>query len=202
MFDLDEMKQQWAQYDRKLDEAVRLNRELLRLTVLGKARTELQVMVAVRAVEAMVGFLIVGALGHYVYKHFGTLRLALCGVAVDLYAIGMLAATIGAIAAATSIDYAGPVATIQRQLERLHILRIRTIQFGVFAGTVVWAPLAVIIGFDPPNPAWFWANIAFGLLFSVTGFWIARRFQGSAISRALAGTNIAEARRFLGSLSD
>lgn len=60
--------------------------------------------------------------------------------ALDVYAIAMLASTIRQIVALRQIDYSRPVTVIQKQLEMLHVLRIRSTQRALLGGTVGWAP--------------------------------------------------------------
>ena len=53
MFDLDEMKKLWIAQDEKLDESIRLNRELLSSANLKKARSASQRMALLLSLEAV-----------------------------------------------------------------------------------------------------------------------------------------------------
>ena len=132
MLDLDEMKQKWAEYDKKLDESIRLNRQVLSTLNLRGARSALQRMTVGLALEALAWSAIVIPLGGFIYGHSGALRFALPGIAADLFAIGMLAATIRQIVAAQGIDYGQPVTAIQKQLEAMRVLRIRITQWALW----------------------------------------------------------------------
>jgi hypothetical protein len=76
MLDLDEMKKQWAEHDRKLDESIRLNRQLLSTTNLNGARSAMQRMAAFLGLEAAVQLAVVVALGSFIYEHIAMMRFA------------------------------------------------------------------------------------------------------------------------------
>jgi hypothetical protein len=214
MLDLDEMKQMWTERDKTLDEIIRLNRQLLTAVNMQGTRWAVYRMTALSAFEAAVWFAIVVALGGFIYAHASTLRFALAGAAVDLFAIGMLAVTVRQIVAARQIDYAKPIAVIQKQLEALRLLRIRITQWALLAGAVVWGPFAMVVlkafwDVDFHNAAWLWANVLFGLSLIPLALWLSKRFgdrMGNSPSiqrlmRDLAGHNLTAALAFLANLS-
>jgi hypothetical protein len=214
MLELDEMKQKWAEHDRKLEETIRLNRQLLSATNLNGARSALQRLTLFVGVEAIVWLAIVVALGKFIYEHASVLKFALAGAASDVFAIGMFAAAVAQIGSIRQIDYAQPVAAIQRQMERLRVLRIRTVQRGLLAGTVVWAPFLIVVsnafwGVTDFSAAWLWANVAFGLALIPLAIWASTKFadrMGAAafvqqLMRDIAGRNLNAAATFLATIS-
>jgi len=215
MLDLNEMKQQWAEHDRKLEESIRLNRQLLSAANLDGARSRLQRLAASLTLDAVVWFAIVAALGSFIYERIGMLRFALPAAALDVFAIGMLAATIRQIVAARQIDYTRPIAAIQKQLEALRVLRIRITKWALLAGAVVWAPFVIVtakafFGLDAYSAAWLWANVVFGLLLIPLAVWLSKRFGDRAgqspwvqrLMRDIAGHNLNAAEVFLARLSE
>lgn len=214
MLDLDEMKQKWAEHDRKLDESIRLNRQLLSEKHLDGARSALQRLAALLALGAIVWFAIAVALGSFIYEHISTLRFALPAAALDLFAIGMFVATIRQIAAVQQIDYSRPIAAIQKQLETLRVLRIRITQGALLAGAVVWAPFVIVVskaifGANTYDAAWLWANVLFGLSLIPLAIWLSKRFGDRVgqspfiqrLMRDIAGRNLNAATDFLARLS-
>jgi hypothetical protein len=214
MVDLDEMKKLWMAQDEKLDESIRLNRELLTSANLTKARSASQRMALLLSLEAVAWFAIVGSLGSFIYHHIGTLRLSLSGIALDVYAIAMLAATIRQIVAIRQIEYGRPIAALQKQIEMLRILRIRITQLALLGGTIVWAPFVIIagkvfIGVDVVNPPWLWANVAFALCLIPLALWLSKAFSERMgrfpwirrMMNNLAGRNLNAAADFLSRLS-
>ena len=119
MFDPDEMKEVWTAHDKKLDQSIRLNRDLLNAATLSKAHAATQRMSWALGLEAVMWFVMIVSLGSLISHHLGTLRLSLSAAALDIYAIAMLAATIRQIVALRKIDCSRPVITIQKQLEML-----------------------------------------------------------------------------------
>jgi hypothetical protein len=215
MFDLDEMKEVWTTNDKKLDQSIRLNRELLNAATLSKAHSATQRMSWALGVEAVVWFAMIVSLGRFISHHAGTLRLSLSAAALDIYAIAMLAATVRQIVALRKIDYSRPVSTIQKQLEMLRVLRIRITQMALLGGTVVWAPFLIVaarasLGLDILDSLWLWVNVAFGLCLIPLAVWLSKVF-GERMGRFpfiqrvmndLAGRNLNAASEFISKLSE
>src|ERR1051326_5952143 len=105
MMDLESLKEKWAEYDRKLDDVIRLNRRILTATTMNRARSSLQRVAMWMAVESVVWFVIIVALGSFTYKHIALSWVALAAVFLDSYAIANLIFLIRQIAAALGIDY-------------------------------------------------------------------------------------------------
>jgi hypothetical protein len=216
MFDLDEMKEVWTTHDEKLDQCIRLNRQLLKAGTLSKAHSATRRMGWAPALEALMWFAIIVSLGSFISRHVAEIRLSLCAAALDVYAIGMLAATIRQIVALSQIDYSGPVTTIQKQFAMLRVLRIRITQRSLLGGTIVWAPFLIVaarafLGLDLVNGLWLWlwANVAFGVCLIPLALWLSKTF-GERMGRFpfiqrvmndLAGRNLSAASEFIGKLS-
>jgi hypothetical protein len=213
--DLDEMKQQWEEQNQKLDESIRLSRSLLTATNLNHARSALQRLKAALIFGAAIWFLIIMALGDFIFQNLANLGLVWSAVAVDVFAIGMLVANIRQLATIQKIDYASPVVLIQRRLAELRVFRVRTVQWGLVAGTIVWAPCLIVVakawfGLEGINAAWLWANVVFGLSLIPLTIWISRRFADrmhqspflQKLMRDIAGQNLTAATGFLASISE
>jgi hypothetical protein len=215
MMDLDEMKKKWEEQDKKLDETIRLNRQLLSIARLDKTKSALNRLALFSALEAAMWLFIIVALGNFIYENWSQPHFALAGIAVDLYSIAMLNSLIRQIAASRLIDYGKPIAIIQKQIEALRILRIRTVQWGVLAGLVVWVAALIVVfkaafGVDIYEPHWIWSNVAFGLALIPLAVWISKRFAArmdrspfiQGLMRSLAGYNLTAATGFLASLAE
>ena len=216
--ELDELKEKWAEHDRKLDESIRLNRQLL--------REFLHATGQICAVE------IGGDAGRGGDLHAGRGRFArplyrdklvdapLCmaGYCLDLMAIAALAALIVQIGLALNINYNQPVALIQKRLETLRKFRIRYIQAICLTMTLTWTPIFIVgmkasLGRDVYrlfDTTWIVANVAFGFLVFGIGIWVARRYGdrmsnsafGQRFLRDLAGYNLNAASGFLTTLAE
>jgi hypothetical protein len=178
---LDVIKQQWAEYDRKLNESIRLNPRVLSAMNLNRSRSRLQRMVFYLSLEAALWFAGIVFIGRFIYDNASAARFVASGVAVDVFAIAMLATTIAQIALIQRIDYGKPVAAIQKQMEGLRVLRIKTVRWGLVAGTVVWAPFLMLIckaflGVASLSAAWLWTNVALGLSLIPLTWWVSKEF--------------------------
>jgi serine/threonine-protein kinase len=179
--DLDEIKQQWEEYDRKLNDSIRLNPRLLSAMNLNRAHSSLQRMVFYLGVEAALWLAGIVFIGRFIYENGSAARFLASGVAVDVFVIAMLATTIAQIALIQRIDYGKPVAAIQKQMEGLRVLRIKTVRWGLVAGTVVWAPFIILIckaflGVASLSAAWLWTNVALGLSLIPLTWWLSKEF--------------------------
>jgi len=215
MMDLDELKEKWTELDRKLDVNIRLNRQLLSATKLNQTRSSLKRLAVYMGLEAAAWFAIIVVLGNFIYEHISMAQFAVAGVALDVYSIVTLNFLIRQIALALRIDYGKPIATIQKQIEALRVLRIRTIQWGVLAGLVAWVPFMIVVfkaafGVDIYEAAWVWSNVAFGLALIPVAIWASKKFGDrmdrspiiQGLMKSLAGHNLNAAADFLMTLSE
>ena len=214
MMDLDELKEKWTELDRKLDVNIRLNRQLLSATKLNQTRSSLKRLAVYMGLEAAAWFAIIVVLGNFIYEHISMAQFAVAGVALDVYSIVTLNFLIRQIALALRIDYGKPIATIQKQIEALRVLRIRTIQWGVLAGLVAWVPFMIVLfkvvfGVDIYEAAWVWSNVAFGLALIPVAIWVSKKFGDrmdrspiiQGLMKSLSGHNLNAAADFLMTLS-
>jgi hypothetical protein len=214
MMDLDELKEKWTELDRKLDVNIRLNRQLLSATKLNQTRSSLKRLAVYMGLEAAAWFAIIVVLGNFIYEHISMAQFAVAGVALDVYSIVTLNFLIRQIALALRIDYGKPIATIQKQIEALRVLRIRTIQWGVLAGLVAWVPFMIVLfkvvfGVDIYEAAWVWSNVAFGLALIPVAIWVSKKFGDrmdrspiiQGLMKSLSGHNLNAAADFLMILS-
>ncbi len=212
--ELDELKEKWAEYDRKLESSIRLNHQLLTDTKLNRTRSSLTRLSVYLGLEAVAWLAVIIVLGNFIYEHISMARFAVPAVALDLYSIAMLSSLIRQIALARRIDYSEPIAAIQKQIEALRVLHIRTIQWGVLAGLVGWVPFVIVVfkavfGVDVYEGAWVWSNVAFGLALIPMAIWVSKKFGHrlnrspaiQAFMRSLAGYNLNAAAEFLAELS-
>jgi hypothetical protein len=217
MLDLDEMKKQWAEHDRKLDESIRLNRQLLSTARLNGARSAMQRMAAFLGLEAAVQLAVVVALGSFTYEHIAMVRFAIPAAALDVFAIVILIAMVRQIAVGLQIDYDKPIAAIQKQLEDLRVLRIRYIQGIFLTATLAWTPLMIVTlegfwGLDAYRlfgTAFLVSNLLVGLAIIPLALWLSKTFSDrmgrspfiQRLMKDLAGYNLNAAAGFLATLS-
>ena len=136
--ELDVLKEKWVEQDRKLDVTIRLNRQLLIAAKMNRVRWPLRRFAFLVGLGALLGLIGPVILGQFIYQHWAEPRFVLPAVVLDVWVIANLAASIRQMAMAVQIDYDEPIAVIQKQLESLRVLRIRTTQWALLTGQVVW----------------------------------------------------------------
>jgi hypothetical protein len=199
--ELDELKAKWAEHDRKLDESIRLNRQLLRDTYTRRARFALWRLAAMLAMGSIFMLVIVVSLGRFIAETWSTPRFVWPAVAMDLLSIATLAALIAQIGLALNIDYNQPVAVIQKRLETLRRFRIRYVQAICISVTLIWMPIFIVVmkAFPGVPGRWIWTNVAFGFVVLALEIWLFKKY-GPRMS--LAGYNLNAASGFLATLAE
>jgi cellulose synthase/poly-beta-1,6-N-acetylglucosamine synthase-like glycosyltransferase len=207
--ELDELKERWAEHDRKLDESIRLNRRLLRDMYTRRARFALWRLAAMLAAGALFMLAIIVSLGRFIAQNWSMPRIVWPAIVLDVLAIATLAALNAQIGLALNINYNQPIAVIQKRLETLRKFRIRYIQAIFLMATLTWVPIFIVLTrlFDT---AWVVANVVFGLLVLAIGVWVARRYGdrmsnsafGRRFLRELAGYNLNAASDFMATLAE
>lgn len=216
--DLDHFKARWAQYDRQLDSAIRLNHRLLTAMNLKPVRSAMRWLRVPLVIETLFALMTVVLLGSFIADNIGAVRFALPAVALDVFAIALLNNLIRQIAITGQVDHGQSIASIQKKLEALRLLRIRYTQ-GLFLIAVLAWPLLCIVGFkalfglDAYNifgSAWVWANVLVGLAIIPLAIWLSRTFGGRLsgspamryIVRTISGNSLNAATDALDELSE
>jgi hypothetical protein len=211
--ELDELKQKWTEHDHKLDQSIRLNRQLLREVYTRRARFALWRLAAMLALGSIFMLMVIVALGYFISQAWSSPRFVLPAVALDLMAISLLALLIGQFALSLTIDYNQPVGAIQKRLETLRKVRVRYIQGIFLAALLAWMPLFILVmkvflGVDVYRSfptSWIVTNLAIGLAFAAAVIWVFKKYEpriSQRFLRDLAGYNLNAASRFLAALAE
>lgn len=214
---LEDFKDEWADYDRKLDASLRLNARLLRESGLGRTRSVLTRLLVRVVGDLVINLALVIALAMFVANHLDQPRFLVPGLVLNLGAILLVIGCAQQLALLKSIDYGAPVIAIQRRLQRLRILRIRTSKWLLLCVPLIWTPMLIVtlkgyLGLDAYasfSGRWLVANLVAGLAMIPLIIWISRRYagrlQGAAFYRRLlddiAGRNLAAATGYLDALA-
>ena len=218
MMELDELKQNWAEHDRKLEVNIRLTRQLLSATKMNRARSALQRLAVFLALETVIALAVIIVLGSFIGDHIAMLRFAVPAAALDLFEIATFIVLIQQIRRALYIDYSKPVAAIQKQLESLRMLHIRHFQWTLLLAPLLWTPLLIVAlegflrvdAYKILGDAYLLANLLLGLAIIPLAVWLSKRF-GDRMDRSpkiqwlmkeLSGYNLNAASDFLATLSE
>lgn len=215
--ELDDLKDRWNEYDRKLDSSLRLNSRVLRELGLNRVDSSLRRLTRVIVFELLMGLVAAVLLGSFIADHLREVRFLVPAVALDLFVIYFIGWAIRQWVALASLDYGASVVEIQRKLELLRIDRIRMTKWVFLLSPLLWIPLLIVgveglAGVDAYaafDTAWLVSNFVFGLAVVALALWVSRRYadrlKGSPLARrvadALADRSLDEAAGFLGSLS-
>ena len=147
MTELDELKQKWAEHDRKLEVNIHLTRQLLSATKMNRARSALQRLAVFLAFESAVALAITIVLGSFIGDHIATVRFVAPAAVLDLFEIATLIVLLQQIRLALNIDYSKRVAAMQKQLESLRMLHIRQFQWTLLLAPLLWCIKTIRPGF-------------------------------------------------------
>lgn len=216
--ELDEMRQKWAEYDRKLDSSIRLNQRILVDTYLGKARKELRWLIARVAIGIATDVVLLIALGNFLFHHSTQPEYLTPAAFLFISVLVSMITLARQMKIILELDYSKPIATLQKELEQLAILRIRTVQAIFVMCPLLWMPLLIVavkgfLGVDIYRilpGSWIVANQLFGVLFVLAIFGIARWYSNRMahsptvqnIMRDMAGDNLNAAKKSLATLAE
>jgi predicted permease len=219
--DLDVLKEQWADNDRKLEASLRLNLQMLREMYTTRARHALWRLAAMLTAGSFFWLAVIISLGTFMARCGWTPRFLWPAVVLDIFAIAALIGLNAQIGLALNINYDQPIVEIQRRLEKLRMFRLRYTQGICLTMTLTWAPIVIVLlkglfGMDAYRlfgTSWILWNVLFGLALglALVALWIwlskkyGSRIGGSAFGRRfmrdIGGYNLNAAADFLATLA-
>jgi hypothetical protein len=216
--ELDDFKVRWEEQDRKWDQSIRLNRQLFQAVKLGKAETalyRLSFWLWIELVFTFVGAILVGS---FIGDHFTEVEFLIPAILLHLFVVALLGTSIRQLVGIAQINFADPIITNQKKLEKLRMERIWTTKWVLLLSPLLWTPLFIVMMkglldvdiYSGSGLRWVVANLLFGLLVIMIFIWASRRYatkweNSSFIQRLLrdlAGHNMNRATEFLTSLSE
>jgi hypothetical protein len=211
--ELQDLKDRWADYDRKLDASLRFNATRLRSSAMDKADTALRPLSFFLWCELVIDAILILAIGSFAAGHLGEIRFLAPAVALHVSAILAIVANAHQLVALRSIDLGEPIVMIQKKLGQVRIARIRITKWTILLAPLLWAPLLIVtmkglLGVDAYRAfgaPWLIANVAVGVAFLLLMLWASRhwadRLQRSPFVQRLmddiAGRSLMAATRFV-----
>lgn len=201
----DELEQAWRGLGERLDRCQLSIDRQRRRDALDAARARLRLLSLGQLVQLAIGALIVLSAGGYWWARLDQPHLAVYGIAIHLYGLGLLIAAGMQLAALMRIDYRAPVLAVQRQLLALRRQRASADRWLLVAGFVVWVPFVFAVlaaaGLDVwlSRPAVVGWNLAAGVALAALAGWLTLRYR-SAFERDAAGRSLREAQAELAEL--
>jgi hypothetical protein len=211
------LQEQWAACDEKLDQSIRLNTALLRESRVSQARSVLRWLSPFVVADLLVNLILVVALGAFIASHVSDAAFIAPAIALDAFAIGLAVACARQLAMLSAIDFSGPIVGAQKSLETLRRLRIRKTMWTLMLAPALWTPLVVVglegafgvNAYSSLGGAWLAANALFGVAVIPVMVWVSRRYadrmaQSPFVQRLMndmAGRSLTAAKAFLDQLA-
>jgi hypothetical protein len=217
--ELDILKEEWAEQDRKLDSCIRLNRQILMALNRNRLQWPLRRFSLFAGLGVFLGLFTLAILGRFIYTHWAEPRFAIPAVGLHAWVIGYVVASTRQMIMALQIDYNKPIALIQTQIESLRVLRLRAIRRALLTGQLVWwIPFVIVAlkglwGVDAYKVfgvRLLVTNVAVGVAVIPAAIWVSKKLGDrmghspamQRFVRDLAGYNISAASDFLATLSE
>lgn len=212
---LDELRNEWADRGRRLDERLRLSTNLLRDDWIERQRERVRKLGQFGKASMAVWIATMVLLGYFLATHAKQPDLFVSALVLDIWVIVTGIAGVRQQQALRNLDFALPIVELQAEVESLRIARIRSFNGAFLTGQIVWwIPFVVVLIagvfgvnlYSSPQfrvfAAW---NLAGGVAFVPAAIWLARRYgerlSQSSIVRHIAdsitGRDIAAAREYL-----
>ncbi len=214
---LDDIKNQWSAFDKKLDSSIKLNTLLLKEVSLNKTNSYLRRLSVPIYIELILSFFVLMILGNFMWNNLQEIKFLIPAISLDLFVIFLVHSSVRQLIGINSIDFSEPIITNQKKLESLKIRRINETKMVFLLSPLLWVPLLIVIvrGITGLNPyaifsaSWLVGNLLFGLAVIPLVLWVSKRyshkFQSSpfvqSIMNDIAGRSLNEAISFLNKLS-
>lgn len=176
---LEELKVQMAKQDARLEAAIQLSARGMIAQAAGRVRWLTPGLV----LELLLAIIAVVWLGDFIAGHWRQPRFLIPAALLDLCAMALLGSCSWQLAVLARLDPQQPVMTLQKELSRLRVVRLRTTKWVFALAGLAWFPLMAVLlkgllGVDlwASNLPWVVANVLFGLVVALVVLHVARRY--------------------------
>jgi hypothetical protein len=215
---LDELRKEWSDHSRRLDERLRLSADLLRDDWIEQQRERVRKVSPCAKFSLAVWIAAVVLLNIFLATHANQPALFLTALVLDIWVIATGVVQVRQQQALRNLDFGLPLLELQAQVASLRIARIRSFNLAFLTGQIVWwIPFVVVVAgalgvnlyLSPKFRIYAAWNVAFGIAFIPLAIWLSRRY-GERLSRSsivrhiadsIAGRDIAVASEYLEKLA-
>lgn len=213
----DDIKNQWAAFDKKLELNLRLNVRLQRDSGLRKANSALRRMLLSVFLEVLIGLACAGALITFIGNHFREWPFLAPAIALNAFVVFHIVFGIYQLTVLRGVDFSAPILVSQKKLATLRLRRIRVTMWTLLLSPLLWVPLLIVMlkglvgvnAYAILDAGWLVANVLFGVAIIPLMLWVSRRYaehwQRSSFMHHLmddiAGRSLNEATTFLDELA-
>jgi len=185
--ELQELKNIWQAYDKKLDRQIKLNTQILKKINLDKTRSALKMFTRTPTLGMIIGIMTQIAMGAFIYHNLSLPEYVAPAALIWTFALfqvissGYQLSIILPCNEGGEINYDLPVTKIQKKLERLKVYRIRFLTVTRFSYGLLWLPFLIVgfrVFFNDDfylyfNHTWILLTLLCGLVFTGVGIWLA-----------------------------
>ena len=179
--ELQEFKNIWAEYDRKLDKTLQVNMQLLRQLKLDKIQSKTSGLLILKLVETAMVLVILGWLGDFMVNYYRQPQFIISALVVLVFAVMGLVSDIRqlSIIAQLKLGYDDAIAPLQKKVESLKVVIINYIKYGLLF--IPCYPFLLIIAgklflhvdfTEETRRAYFLSNVGIGSLLLIPTIWI------------------------------
>jgi hypothetical protein len=212
---LEELRNEWSDHSRRLDERLRLSAHLLRDDWIERQRERVWKLGPFGKFKMALWIAMMVLLSIFLGTHANQPALFVTALVLGVWVIAAGIAQLHQQQALHNLDFGLPLLELQARVESLRIARIRSFNLAFLTGQIVWWIPFVVVVFagafganlylSPQFRAFAAWNIAGGIAFIPLAIWLSRRYgerlSQSSIVRHIAdsitGRDIAAAREYL-----
>ena len=211
MTTFEEMEAAWKAQSAKLDQVTLLLTDQVRRKNLSRVKAPLRSLIVSLWLEIALSAAGMLLLGSFLAEHVTQARFVWPAMLMDVWFGASLIAVVRQLLTATKINYDEPIASVQQQLGRLRILRLKTFRWLFLTGQIVWwmpfliTALQMVFGVDAYRyltPGFIMANMLAGLALIPLLLRVLKGFRFAAkaswyecLADVIAGQSLAEAQR-------
>ncbi len=215
--ELDDARALWSAYGTTLEAQSRTIAYLARSSAAAAAETAVGRLARGLRIEVALNAIAVVLLGSFLASHIAEAATAIATVALDIYAIAILATSVAQAVLLGRIRYDGPLFEVTQGFDRVRAIRARALFWTLVTAPLAWVPLSVVairvlFGSDALAGfgGWTWvaANAAFGVAVLAIALVLARRYLAGGggdarfvrVANVLTGASFGAAREKLAAL--
>lgn len=142
---LETLQHRWTELDQDLDERLQRHAGLLRRLYLQTVQAPLRRRSWAIGAEIALNVAALLLLGSFLFHHIAAPSFLLPGVGLYLFALWQLVGSLRQPVALRTLDYSGPLVTLQQRLARLRVQSLTQLLWTVALSPLLW-PLLLIVG--------------------------------------------------------
>jgi hypothetical protein len=193
--ELQELKNIWAEYDRKLDRNLHLNMQLLRQMNFDKVKNKLSKLLFFKVIEMIVFGSAVIYLGRFTVNNWSVPQLSVSAIIIGALFIVCFVYNIKQLSIIIQLQmgYNRAIAPIQKKIEQLKLMivtyvKITLLLFPLYPVLLLLAGKVIFdMDFlDSKHRTYFLSNASVGLVLLILAFWFLRQLSSKNINSTAA----------------